>query len=195
MPNQRVSLEEVRAKRLAKEAEEGKPTDNQGLIPIPPDESRPEPTAPLEAQQLGQSPDAQSPVKASPEPAPAAAPSTVAASPTSTPANLDEFLASLTVEQLQRVRTLATAKGLAPATSSGSVRLPDGSLQVTVTLEPMIVEQLSLWAEGDGVGLEEEARKRILESLQNYLYGDWSAVVEQPLVAATTTTTTTTATK
>jgi hypothetical protein len=194
MPNQRVSLEEVRAKRLAKEAEEVNTVDNKRLIPIPPDESRPEPTAPLEAQQPGQSPDAQSTAEASPEPTPAAAPVPVEATAKIT--SLEDFLASATPDQLQRLRTLAAADGLAPASlSADSVKLPDGSLRVTVVLEPLVVEQLSIWAEGDGVTLEEEAQKRLTESITNYMFGDWSATVEQPPVAAATTTTATTAAK
>src|ERR1700688_2213996 len=111
MPNQRVSLEEVRAKRLAKEAkkaEDGKVTEKQELMPIPPDESRPEPTAPLEAQQSRPHADAQPTAEAAPETVPAAAPSPVAS-----PLNLEEFLAAATPEQLQRIRVLAASNGLA----------------------------------------------------------------------------------
>jgi hypothetical protein len=57
-------------------------------------------------------------------------------------------------------------------------------MTVEVYLEPIIVEQLELWAEPDGCTLAEEAQKRISEALTNYLYGDWSATVEQPPVAA-----------
>jgi hypothetical protein len=201
MPNQRVSLEEVRAKRLAKEAEEGKTVDNKELVPIPPDESRPEPTAPLEAQQPGQSPDVQSVAEAAPEPAPDAV-----LSPVKPTANfslrptdagiLEDFLISATPDQLQKLRVLAAADGLASGIqSTGSAKLPDGSMTVTVHLDAPITEQLEIWAEADGCSLVEEAQKRISESLTNYLYGDWNPIVEQPPVAAATATTTTAATK
>jgi hypothetical protein len=42
---------------------------------------------------------------------------------------------------------------------------------------------LEIWAEADGLLLIDEAQKRIVEALENYLYGDWSAVIETPVAA------------
>jgi hypothetical protein len=192
MPNQRVSLEEIRAKRLAKEARDSKTIDNKELtplIPIPSDELRPEPAVPMVTQYPGSVADDQQSVTDSPEPVPASAPATVVVKGKglTTATNLEDFLASATPEQLQRLRVLAAANGMATETSAmtgHSVKLPDGSMQVTVMLEPLIVEQLAIWAEGDGISLEEEAQKRISESISNYMFGDWSATVEQPVVVA-----------
>jgi hypothetical protein len=112
------------------------------------------------------------------EPMPVPAPAIPAAT-----LNIDD----LTPDQLARIRQLAVARGI--AVGEGTGKLPDGSLRVVVTLEPMTVEQLELWAESDNLTLEEEAQRRISESLQNYLYGDWSSTPEPepaPVVAAAT---------
>src|ERR1700694_2260269 len=139
MPNQRVSLEEVRARRLAKEAKQGKLNDNQELTPLTPilTESR------TETIQEGQSEppaDAQPSAETAPEPAPAAVASLIAANPT--PANLDDFLNNLTPDQLAKIRILAAAKGLTTATAitTAGAKLPDGSMNVSVHLDPQVTE-------------------------------------------------------
>jgi len=113
-----------------------------------------------------------------------AAPISATATPTPTPApmpdlNLDNLLSSLTPDQLAKIRGLAAESGLAVAPKS-SGKLPDGSMIVSVTLDPQVVEQLSMWAEGDGLDLEAEAQMRVEESLKNYMFGDWSAMKVEP---------------
>jgi len=125
-------------------------------------------------------PDSTGPV----QPAAASAPPAVADNPN--PAlNLASVLASLTPDQLQKIRGMAVAEGVTAPQSSG--KRADGSMVVSVELDTPTVEQLELWAEADGCSLVEEAQKRIAEALNSYLYGDWS-VVEQPAPAATNTT-------
>jgi len=95
--------------------------------------------------------------------------------PTTKP-NLSDFLDSLTAEQLSRVRKLAQTGGI----SLGRGKNPDGSLDISLHIESILVEQLELWADGDGMSLEDEARKVATESIQNYVCGDWSATVVKP---------------
>ena len=109
---------------------------------------------------------------------------TVAVVPVKVP-DLDTILASLTPDQLLKIRQKAIGEGVVPAASLGGTKSADGSLTLSVTLDPMVTEQLELWAEADGCTLVEEAQKRITESLQNYLYGDWS-VNEQIAAPAST---------
>lgn len=170
MANPRVSQDEIRAKRLAKEAEKAE-------------------NASIEAQESvnpGGSVLGQSSASASPEPTPAPSLSPVASNPIGLP-DLDAMLLSATPEQLQRIKVLAAAKGLTSKDVAASRKMPDGSMTVAVYLEPPIVEQLELWAEADGCSLVEEAQKRISEALTNYLYGDWNPVIEQTPVASTET--------
>ena len=106
--------------------------------------------------------------------------------------DLDDLLTRMTPDQLKKLKVLAAAKGLTPASVGilgGGSRLPDGSMTVEIHLDAPMTEQLEIWAEADGLTLIEEAQKRILESLENYLYGDWNPVVEQQPVAAVATTT------
>jgi hypothetical protein len=113
--------------------------------------------------------------------------------------DLDGILARMSPEQLQKIRVLAAAKGLTAASAgiagSGN-RLADGSMTVEIHLDAPMTEQLEIWAEADGLALVEEAQKRILESLENYLYGDWNPNIEpQPVAVAATITTDATAAK
>ena len=107
--------------------------------------------------------------------------------------DLDGLLARMSPEQIQKIRVLAASKGLTTAVAgiagSGN-KLADGSMTVEIHLDAPMTEQLEIWSEADGLTLVEEAQKRILESLTNYLYGDWNPHVEpQPVAAADTTTT------
>jgi hypothetical protein len=183
MSNPKVSLEEIRARRLAAEASQNSNSDSNS-------ESNSGPTADQGYQGSIEGPPV---AEATSQTTPAATPSPAAAAPIAI-LNLDELLANASPDQLAKIRALAAAKGLsAPATGVGTKRA-DGSMDVLVHLDAAVTEQLELWAEADACTLDEEAQKRIQEALQNYLYGDWSAVVEQPAAAAATTTTTTTTT-
>jgi hypothetical protein len=145
------------------------------------------PTSPLETQQFGGSPEPSAIEESTAVFIPVAPPAPVAATPKSP--DLDAILASLSPDQLAKIRLKAIGEGVVPAASLGGRKSPDGSLTVTVTLDPMVTEQLELWAEADGCSLVEEAQKRIAESLSNYLYGDWNPVPEPepaPVAAATT---------
>lgn len=176
MPNQRVSIEEVRARRLAKEAqaEEGSQTiDKQGLAPIP-GESH---TEPPEPQQPSTSADAQLSTETSPETVSAAVPSTVAAAP-NVP-SLEAFIASASPEQLIRLRALAAAKGLT-TTPAGATKHADGSMKCEIVISPEIVPQLEEWASADGIPLVEEIQNKVNEALVNYVFGDWSAMQVKP---------------
>ena len=105
----------------------------------------------------------------------------------STIPDLSNLIANLSPDQLNTIRRLSEANGIA-VESKGSRTLPDGSLRVTVTLEPLIVEQLTMWADGDGLTVEEEAQTRLIESIRNFMFGDWSTTPEPapaPVVAAT----------
>jgi hypothetical protein len=98
--------------------------------------------------------------------------------------DLDALLSAATPAQLAKIRALAIGKGIAVA-SSASNRLPDGSMMVSVRLDAPVAEQLEIWAEADGLSLIDEAQKRIVEALENYLYGDWNPVpAPEPVVVA-----------
>src|SRR5271157_1823375 len=139
MANHKVSLEEMRARRLAKEQQESQnETDSPGVL------------AEDIGHGLAETAEAQPPADSLPQPAPAPEPSPVAASPIVVP-NLDDFLASATPEQLQKIRILAASKGLSvPAAGSGTKRA-DGSMTVEVNLPPEIVQQLEIWSEPGGL--------------------------------------------
>ena len=146
------------------------------------------PTSPLETQQFGGSLEAPIVEEATTPPAPEPNPGLVEQAADMTlkhDAKLADLLASLTPEQLAKIRLKAIGEGVVPAASLGGTKSADGSLTLSVTLDPMVTEQLELWAEADGCTLVEEAQKRITESLQNYLYGDWS-VNEQIAAPAST---------
>ena len=58
-------------------------------------------------------------------------------------------------------------------------------MMVSVRLDAPVAEQLEIWAEADGLSLIDEAQKRIVEALENYLYGDWNPTpVPEPVVVA-----------
>jgi hypothetical protein len=123
---------------------------------------------------------------ADPSPAPteqAASMPVAPAPPVTAPVtDLDAFLSSLSPEQLAKVRARAITEGFTPSPmqrSLGAVHA-DGSMTISIHLEPQIVEQLLLWADSDGVDVGEEAKIRINEALTNYLYGDWSAMMAKP---------------
>jgi hypothetical protein len=98
--------------------------------------------------------------------------------------DLDALLSAATPEQLAKIRALAAGKGITAASPS-STRLPDGSMMVSVRLDAPVAEQLEIWAEADGLSLVDEAQKRIVEALENYLYGDWNPTpVPDPVVVA-----------
>lgn len=169
MANQKVSLDEIRARRLAKE------TKNAA-------------TEAQESVNLGGSALGGLTTEDLTAPAAASAPSTVATSPIVPIVlpDLDAMLSAASPEQLQKIRMLAAIKGLTATDVAASRKLPDGSMMVAVQLDGPTVEQLELWAEADGCSLVEEAQKRISEALTNYLYGDWNPVIEQPPAAAAT---------
>ena len=177
MAHEKVSLEEIRAKRLAKEQEQPSHNDTQDEMTS---------QTPSDEQAIGGSPEPQPYTGTPPQPASAPELSPVADSPAIP--NLDDLLTSATPEQLQRIRMLAASKGLSVPASGSGTKHADGSMTVSVFLEGPVVEQLEIWAEADGCSLVEEAQKRISEALTNYLYGDWNPIPEPAPVAATVTT-------
>ena len=99
--------------------------------------------------------------------------------------DLDSLILNASPEQLAKLRMLAASQGVASITNSPSAtKRADGTMMIEIALEAPIVEQLEIWAEADGISLAEEAQKRILEALQNYLYGDWSATIVEPAAVA-----------
>lgn len=175
--NPRVSVDEIRAKRLATEAA-------GASISSP---SSTSPTMPSDAQQPGTTPES-SPSVIDQQATNPSAPPPIAASNPNPPAapvipDLESMLAAMTPEQIGRLRVIAAAKGVAVPSPAGQsttgTRHADGSMDVTVHLSSEIVEQLELWAEADSLSVVEEAQKRIEESLQNYLYGDWSTPTQE----------------
>lgn len=105
--------------------------------------------------------------------------------------DLESMLAAMSPDQIARLRVIAAAKGVAVPSgqSSGSgTRHADGSMDVTVHLEPEVVEQLMNWSEPGGMTVTEAAQKYISEALTAFLYGDWNPTPETatiPVVAAT----------
>jgi len=176
MANPKVSAEEIRAKRLAKETKEsqiaqGGQQANEAQIQSQTDLEGLQGGQLIEGVAGAQQTNGSLPQATPMQPIPPVTP-TPTPTPTSLP-NLDDLLANASPEQLARIRALAVAKGLAPDAAL-SRKMPDGSMTISVALEAPVVEQLELWAEADGCSLVEEAQKRITESLENYLYGDWS---------------------
>ncbi|HKN69726.1 MAG TPA: hypothetical protein VJX30_01775 [Terriglobales bacterium] len=112
--------------------------------------------------------------------------------PTAVTTDLDSLLASLDASQLARMRSMATQKGLIGPDAQIAVIAPDGSLTVSVKLDADVVSQLENWREPTDVSLADTATRYIREALTNYLYGDWNPVPEPAPVVAAATTATTT---
>lgn len=101
--------------------------------------------------------------------------------------DLDAFLATLTADQIAKIRKKVERDSsiVSKQTQSRSAMNPDGSMDVVVHIDAAMTEQLAIWAESDNVDVMEEARIRISESLSNYLYGDWNVPVKaEPAPAA-----------
>lgn len=95
--------------------------------------------------------------------------------------DLDEFLRGLTADQLQRVKAKIEADSIVPRRlQSNALKNADGSLDVLIHIDPVIVEQLELWSDGEGLTLAEEAQNRINEAISGYVFGDWSSAVVKP---------------
>jgi hypothetical protein len=172
MANPKVSLEEMRARRLAAEAEGAAAQGNQ--ISAESQAIGAQEQVQTQAHNLDQG-GTQSQTQTD------AIQNGLQSYETSLQAKLtlEGFIASASPEQLAKIREIAFSTGLAPhAASASGHRNADGSMTVSVHLEAPIVEQLELWAEADQCTVAEEAEKRILEALQNYLYGDWSTTLE-----------------
>lgn len=167
--NPRVSIEEMRAKRLAREQQESaqqQPQEDTQQF------QNSDPPAPILAD-IG---DGGLPGNAS----------LAAAFAIDKPVvpDFDDILSHMTADQLAKVRALAGAKGLAVPAAGDGAKSADGSLLITIHLDAPVTEQLEIWAEADGCTLVEEAQRRINEALENYLYGDWSTTPEPSPVAA-----------
>ena len=106
----------------------------------------------------------------------------LSANPPSTPpptpdsANLTDFVAKLSPEQLAKVRSLAASAGL----STGPQRGPNGGLLVTVEVPVEACEPLAEWARESGASFQEFVSKVAGDAIVNYCFGDWSAVREAP---------------
>jgi hypothetical protein len=96
--------------------------------------------------------------------------------PTPDSANLTDFVARLSPEQLSRVRALAASAGL----STGPQRGPNGGLLVTVEIPVEACEPLAEWARESGASFQEFVSKVAGDAIVNYCFGDWSAVREAP---------------
>ena len=180
--HEKVSVDEIREKRLAAQAQAAEGN-----------ESAPEtPTTPLDGQQFGGSPDAppsvidqQATSEAAPTPPTAVSSIVVPIIP-----DLESMLASLSPDQLAKLRVIAAAKGVqVPTSQSVGNRNPNGSMDVNIHLEPEVVEQLVNWSEPGGMTVVEAAQKYISEALVAFLYGDWNPTPEpvaEPVAAAVT---------
>ena len=112
-------------------------------------------------------------------------------------ADLADFVANLTQEQLAKVRALASAKGI----STGPRKGRNGGVVIEIELPAEVVEPLATWAEEAGDTFEVFVNKIAADAITNYCFGDWSAVrPAEPVTAgaaasasagATTTATTT----
>lgn len=101
--------------------------------------------------------------------------------------DIEAFLSTLTAEQLAKVRSKVerdTSSAISPQFAARAAKNIDGSLNVMVRLDPVVVEQLEQWAEGEGISLMEEAQNRVGEAISNYIFGDWGATQVKPATAA-----------
>lgn len=106
-------------------------------------------------------------------------PPTAPTAPTVPPvADLAALISTLSPEQLDRVRTLASSRGIA---KSISPRVgPTGGRMVTIEIPAEACEPLSEWAREAGESFEEFVGKVAGDAITNYCFGDWSAVTEKP---------------
>ena len=106
-------------------------------------------------------------------------------------ADLADFVANLTQEQLAKVRALASAKGI----STGPRKGKSGGVVIEIELPAEVVEPLATWAEEAGDTFEAFVNKIAADAITNYCFGDWSAVrPAEPVTAGASAGATTTAT-
>ena len=99
-----------------------------------------------------------------------------APTPAPSPMNLSEILEGLSPQQLDKLRSLASSKGLTPLIGDTGAIALDGSLTVSVRLEADTVTQLENWREASDLTLADTASRYIKEALINYLYGQWPSI-------------------
>jgi hypothetical protein len=147
-----------------------------------------------EMEQAGQAPKPQPQVQPQPEPKPEPAPA-LAPAPTSEPAprvgaDFDRDLLAkirrLSPEQRAKVQRVSASEGIIPVHSAlaTSRTKPDGSVDVLITVDADLVEQLRTWSQEAGLSFEEQTREIISMLLNSYLSGGWM-VPMAPVSAAT----------
>jgi hypothetical protein len=125
-----------------------------------------------------------------PDPPPAPAGSTAAVP---VPIDLSAYVASLSPEQIAKLRTLAASAGI----SAGPRKGPNGGILIEVEVPAEVVEPFTEWASAAGESLPDFIRKVTADSLVSYCFQDWSApaaahtaaVAAQTAAAAATSTT------
>src|ERR1700722_2273574 len=117
----------------------------------------------------------------------------LSANPPSTPPptpDLAAFVSNLTQEQRDRLRSLASAQGIATGPRKG----PGGGLIIEVEVPEQVFEPFREWPESAGESLVDFIRKVAADSLIAYCYQDWGAVAMQQQQTATETAAATTIT-
>jgi hypothetical protein len=129
-----------------------------------------------------------------PDPPPAPAGSTASVTvPVPVPIDLSAYVASLSPEQIAKLRTLAASAGI----SAGPRKGPNGGILIEVEVPAEVVEPFTEWASAAGESLPDFIRKVTADSLVSYCFQDWSApaaahtaaVAAQTAAAAATSTT------
>jgi hypothetical protein len=148
--------------------------DSTATNPTPPLEANPSSSAQPEARNEANPPMPEPNLQRQANPTPP---------PTPEPPNLSDFVSRLTPEQLSRIRTLASAQGIA----TGPRKTLSGGYLVEIEIPSEACEPLETWAQEAGETFEVFVRKVAADAITNYCFGDWSAV--RPAPAATTSTT------
>jgi predicted component of type VI protein secretion system len=148
-----------------------------------------------EMEQAGQTPkpQPQAQPQAQPQPQPEPKPEPAPApAPTSAPrlgADFDRDLLAkirrLSPEQRAKVQRVGASEGIISAHSAlaTSRTKPDGSVDVLITVDADLVEQLRTWSQEAGLSFEEQTREIISMLLNSYLSGGWM-VPMAPMPAA-----------
>ena len=96
---------------------------------------------------------------------------------------ITSVLAALTPEKLALIRNSAVAAGLPLASAQSCRKLPDGRMEITVTLPAEVTEPLQVWADAAAEPLHAFVEKIIVDATTSYVFGG-VLVEDAPPVAA-----------
>lgn len=96
--------------------------------------------------------------------------------------DLPSILRRLNPIQRQKLRSAAISEGLIQS-PTGARENSDGSLSVTITIDPDLVPQLRTWAEEAAVPIDQQVREIVSMLLNSYLLSPWEP--PQPVGAPT----------